>query len=94
MTRLSFLLALLLSWILPGPTDVLAADLPNILFIGVDDLRPELQCYGAKHMHTPNIDLLVSTEHSFRSRLLPTSRLLAIKNQPLHRNASRLHGRA
>ena len=33
---------------------------PNVLFIAVDDLRPEIACYGAGHMHTPNIDLLAS----------------------------------
>ena len=33
---------------------------PNILFIAVDDLRPELSCYGADYMHTPNIDRLAS----------------------------------
>lgn len=32
----------------------------NILFIVVDDLRPELNCYGASYMHTPNIDRLAS----------------------------------
>lgn len=32
--------------------------LPNILFIAVDDLRPEINCYGAKYMHTPNLDKL------------------------------------
>lgn len=31
---------------------------PNILFIAVDDLRLEINCYGAKHMHTPNLDRL------------------------------------
>ncbi len=31
---------------------------PNILFIGVDDLRPELGCYGASHIKSPNIDRL------------------------------------
>lgn len=31
---------------------------PNVLFIAVDDLRPEINCYGAKHMHTPNLDRL------------------------------------
>ncbi len=30
----------------------------NILFIGVDDLRTELNCYGATHIHSPNIDKL------------------------------------
>lgn len=33
-------------------------DQPNILLISVDDLRPELKCYGAAHMVTPNIDRL------------------------------------
>ena len=34
--------------------------LPNVLFIGVDDLRPELNCYGASHIKSPNIDRLAS----------------------------------
>jgi len=29
---------------------------PNVLFIAVDDLRPELNCYGASHLHSPNLD--------------------------------------
>jgi len=32
----------------------------NILFIAVDDLRPELGCYGQEHIHSPNIDELAS----------------------------------
>ena len=29
---------------------------PNVVFIAVDDLRPELNCYGASHIHSPNLD--------------------------------------
>lgn len=33
---------------------------PNVLFIAVDDLRPELGCYGAPQVKTPHIDQLAS----------------------------------
>ena len=33
---------------------------PNILFIAVDDLKPELGCYGNKLIKTPNIDRLAA----------------------------------
>jgi len=29
---------------------------PNVLFIAVDDLRPELNCFGRTYIHSPNID--------------------------------------
>ena len=32
----------------------------NVLFLAVDDLRPELGCYGNKHVKTPNIDGLAA----------------------------------
>lgn len=33
---------------------------PNILMIAVDDLRPELRCYGVEQVHSPNLDRLAS----------------------------------
>jgi len=33
---------------------------PNVLFIPVDDLRPQLGCYGRKEIVSPNIDRLAS----------------------------------
>lgn len=37
----------------------------NVLFIVVDDLRPELGCYGVDSMHTPNIDRLARSGMCF-----------------------------
>ena len=38
-----------------------AAERPNVLLICVDDLRPELNCYGAGYIQSPNIDELASS---------------------------------
>ncbi len=43
-----------------------ATQKPNILFIAVDDLRPELNCYGAQHIHSPNMDKLASQGVMFK----------------------------
>lgn len=48
--------------VLGTPTRVTAAEKPklNVLFIAVDDLRPELGCYGHPVVKSPNIDRLAS----------------------------------
>ncbi|CAM4240614.1 sulfatase [Zobellia roscoffensis] len=38
---------------------------PNVLFIIVDDLRPELGCYGQSQIVSPNIDQLAKTGLTF-----------------------------
>lgn len=44
---------------------VAQAKKPNVLFIAVDDLRPELACYGADYIHSPNIDRLAGEGRLF-----------------------------
>ena len=38
---------------------------PNILFIAVDDLRPELGCYGRTYIKSPNIDRIAKQGITF-----------------------------
>jgi arylsulfatase A-like enzyme len=45
---------------LPAPTR------PNVLFIAVDDLRPEISALGATYMRTPNMDALVQSGRAFK----------------------------
>ncbi len=46
--------------------EVVPAKAPmNILFIAVDDLRPELSFYGANHIKSPNLDKLASKSMVF-----------------------------
>ncbi|WAJ71707.1 sulfatase [Catenovulum adriaticum] len=37
----------------------------NVLFIALDDLRPELNSFGATHIHSPNIDALAENSRIF-----------------------------
>ncbi len=42
----------------------------NVLLIAVDDLRPELGCYGAEHAQTPSIDRLAKQSIIFRNHFV------------------------
>jgi arylsulfatase A-like enzyme len=46
-------------------TVIHAAEKPNVLFIAVDDLRPELGCYGVNEIKTPNMDALAASGLTF-----------------------------
>jgi iduronate 2-sulfatase len=43
----------------------LAAQQPNVLLICIDDLRPELKCFGADYIHSPNIDRIAAQGRAF-----------------------------
>jgi iduronate 2-sulfatase len=62
MTRLAFVLALLLAFM---GSDIWAQERPNVLLLCVDDLRPELKCFGADYIQSPNIDALASRGVAF-----------------------------
>lgn len=57
--------SLLFLFVLCFAVPTFAADKPNVLFIAVDDLRPELACYGKQHIHSPNIDKLAESSTLF-----------------------------
>lgn len=44
----------------PAPLSAVPAAKPNVLFIAVDDLRPEMGCYGNAVIKTPNLDRLAA----------------------------------
>ncbi len=44
-----------------------AARPKNVLFIAVDDLRPQLGCYGDKFAHTPNINSIAARGLTFEN---------------------------
>ena len=59
MKRITYFMA---GWVLAG---VSFAAQPNILFLSMDDLKPELGCYGSEIIKTPNIDRLAESGRLF-----------------------------
>jgi len=60
-----FLFALTMPALAAGSQAEEGAGPPNILFLAMDDLRPELGAYGQPYMHTPSIDRLAATGVTF-----------------------------
>jgi len=48
------------------PTPQQAQGLPNVLFIAIDDLRPELGCYGGEQVKSPHLDKLAKESLLFQ----------------------------
>ena len=61
-----FLLLLIGTSLLFHCKNRLQPERPNILFIAVDDLRPELGCYGQDYIYSPNLDRLAEEGFLFR----------------------------
>jgi iduronate 2-sulfatase len=59
LTQVALLLAIL------GQPAGIQASKPNVLLICVDDLRPELACFGVDYIKSPNIDQLAAAGRAF-----------------------------
>ena len=64
-SRLRLLLILILTFATTAPAFAAEATRPNILFIAVDDMRPELGCYGNELVKSPNIDRIAARGITF-----------------------------
>ncbi len=63
----------------------------NVLFISVDDLRPELNCYGASHIVSPNIDKLASEGRLFTNHYVQVATCGASRSSMLMGRYPRIH---
>ena len=66
MSRISTATLWLICLSLASLSTARGADKPNILFIAVDDLRPELGCYGSAIAKSPHLDELAADGLLFR----------------------------
>ena len=86
LTRYAFLLFCFLAVGCAGSTAT--GDEPNkrnVLLICVDDLRPELKCFGVEHIWSPNIDALAQRGRAFHSTLCPSTDLRGVAVRAVNR---------
>ncbi len=65
-SQLSILLAALVLCSSPAAGEPAGSQQPNVLLIAVDDLRPQLRCYGHDEMVTPQLDRLAAESRLFQ----------------------------
>ena len=65
LTAPALIIQLAVLLVLPAALFAKEVSKPNILFIAVDDLRPELGCYGVKEIKTPQLDALAQSGVTF-----------------------------
>ena len=61
----AFVFALLSTMAYCGIRGEAAEKAPNVLLLCIDDLRPELACFGKKYIQSPNIDRLAAMGRAF-----------------------------
>lgn len=65
-TKLLLLASLTLVSLMVCPCDA-ATNKPNVLLLCIDDLRPELACFGKDYIQSPHIDTLARSGRIFKS---------------------------
>lgn len=63
--RIPALFFLLLGWIIEYPAEAAPEKPPNILWLVGENISLDLGCYGAKNVHTPNLDALAASGMRF-----------------------------
>ena len=58
-------LAVVLAAIMSLSVPAWPAEKTNVLLLCIDDLRPELKCFGVEYIHSPNIDRLAASGRAF-----------------------------
>jgi len=85
-------LALLTLVTVPALSTKQKSKTPNVLFIAIDDLRPELNCYGASHIKSPNIDRLASHGMLFEKAYVQQAISMATRSSLLTGYRPESHG--
>ena len=65
-SMMKFLPLLVLPFLISMPAAADEKKRPNVLLICIDDLRPELRCFGVDYIESPHIDSLAEKGRIFR----------------------------